>query len=64
MTALKIYEDQTIEHVNITHAEAIELSKLAHIAAVVSREATMNGLYPVYRDGAMGQYDPTKSRIR
>ena len=64
MNALVIRSDKRIERgVVLTHSEAIELSRMAEIAAVVDSHESPNGLRCIYQDGVVRQYDRVENVI-
>lgn len=54
---------QIVNGVELTHAKAVELSKLAEVAAIVDLAETMRGYRTVYQDGVTRQYDPVTNTI-
>lgn len=63
MNALVVRNDKSTETKNVTHAEAVELSKLDEIAAVVSVAELFGGNRAVYIGGSMATYDPVTGEI-
>lgn len=54
---------QIVNGVELTNAKAVELSKLAEVAAIIDLTETMRGYRTVYQDGVVRQYDPVENVI-
>lgn len=51
------------QNVSLSHAEAVELSKLAEVAAVLDLNESPNGFLVIYQDGVARLYDPVENII-
>lgn len=59
-----IRSNKSIEQgVSLSHAEAVELSKLAEVAAVLDLAESPNGYLVIYQDGVARLYDPVENVI-
>lgn len=59
-----VRSNKSIEQgVSLSHAEAVELSKLAEVAAVLDLAESPNGYLVIYQDGVARLYDPVENVI-
>lgn len=64
MKTLVIHNDKHIDNgIELSHAQAVKVSRLANVAAVVDLSETTNGLQVVYQDGVVRLYDPVNNEI-
>ena len=56
--------DKSIEQgIILTHAQAVELSKLAENAAIIDLSESPSGYLVIYQDGVTRLYDPVENTI-
>lgn len=54
---------QMLHSVNLSHDEAVRLSRLADYAAIIDLSESPRGYHVVYQDGVARMYDPVEGTI-
>ena len=64
MKTIVIKNDQSMLHgIELSHAQAVKLSQLAEVAAILDLSESPRGYNVIYQDGVVRLYDPVNNVI-